>query len=139
MLHNDNDYAINKLFHYFHFSDVFFNCFRQTTALIGIMRQIIAHFTLTASVSRRTYYFFIIILLSQLNYPRLFVHRSLCYASQSSSSVVGCGAGSGGMTSDILANAPPVPAGTSPDSPPAGPLPEMPTEKRHIIYCMRFQ
>lgn len=58
-----NEYAINKLFHDFSFSDVFFNCFRQTTAFIGIMRSIIARFTLRASVSR-TYYFFIMFMLS---------------------------------------------------------------------------
>lgn len=52
------------------------------------------------------------------------------YASQSSSSVVAvCGAGSGGMTSDILANAPEGPAGASPDSPPAGPLPDIPGQR----------
>lgn len=56
----------------------------------------------------------------------VFVH----YASQSSSSVVAvCGAGSGGMTSDILANAPEGPAGASPDSPPAGPLPDIPEQR----------
>lgn len=56
----------------------------------------------------------------------VFVH----YASQSSSSVVAvCGAGSGGMTSDILANAPEGPAGASPDSPPAGPLPDIPGQR----------
>lgn len=63
------------------------------------------------------------------------VHRLSCYASQSSSSVVEWGAGSGGMTSDILANAPPVPAGTSPDSPPAGPLPDMPAVGTGHITC----
>lgn len=70
----------------------------------------------------------------------LSVLRASCYASQSSSSAVGCGAGSGGMTSDILANAPPVPAGASPDSPPAGPLPDMPAERTgHTNYCTQFQ
>lgn len=58
------------------------------------------------------------------------------YASQSSSSVAECGAGSGGMTSDILANAPPVPGGASLDSPPAGPLPDIPAARTgYIIYC----
>ncbi len=52
------------------------------------------------------------------------------YASQSSSSsAVGCcGAGRGGITSDILANAPPELAGASDESPPAGPLPEIPVK-----------
>ncbi len=55
---------------------------------------------------------------------------SVCYASQSSSSsAVGCcGAGRGGITSDILANAPPELAGASDESPPAGPLPEIPVK-----------
>lgn len=58
-------------------------------------------------------------------------HCPSSYASQSSSSAAECGAGGGGMTSDILANAPPVPAGVSADSPPAGPFPDIPGEKEH--------
>lgn len=44
------------------------------------------------------------------------------------------------MTSDILANAPLVPAGASPASPPAGPLPDIPVfRKGHVTYCQQFQ
>lgn len=50
------------------------------------------------------------------------------YASQSSSSSAAgcCGAGRGGITSDILANAPPELAGASVESAPPGTLPEIP-------------
>lgn len=53
------------------------------------------------------------------------------YASQSSSSSAAgwWGAGRGGITSDILANAPPEPPGVSVESPPPpGTLPEMPID-----------
>lgn len=52
------------------------------------------------------------------------------YASQSSSSsaAVCCGAGRGGITSDILANAPPELAGASDESPAPGTLPEIPVK-----------
>lgn len=58
------------------------------------------------------------------------------YASQSSSSVVECGAGSGGMTSDILAKAPLVVVGVSLDSPPAGPLPDIPAVGTGCCLCL---
>lgn len=64
------------------------------------------------------------------------VHCASCYASQSSSSVFECKTGSGGITSDILANAPPVPLGASPVSPPAGPFPDIPAMCTWHINCL---
>lgn len=53
-------------------------------------------------------------------------HGACRHASQSSSSAFECRTGSGGMASDILAKAPPVPLWASPASPPAGPFPDIP-------------
>lgn len=63
-------------------------------------------------------------------------HSVTRYASQSSSSAFECRTGSGGMASDILANAPPVPLWTSPESPPAGPFPEIPAERTLSVNCL---
>lgn len=59
-----------------------------------------------------------------------------CYASQSSSSAFECRTGSGGMASDILAKAPPVPLWPSPASPPAGPFPEIPAVWTLSVSCL---
>lgn len=125
---------ISKLFRYLSFSGVLFYLGKPTNAVKNDISGI---------------YFDNIIewleVLRVQNYPAMSnafiisacsLHSPSRYASQSSSSAVGCGAGSGGMTSDILANAPPVPASASPDSPPAGPLPDMPAERTQHIYLL---
>lgn len=67
------------------------------------------------------------------------VCRTSRHASQSSSSVAVCGAGSGGMALDILANAPLAPAGASPDSPAAGPFPDIPERRKQEVKQKLFQ